>query len=377
MAPPGDVPSPVAGGTTAVAGRKPWSLGRKLGFGAMVAGSIAGLVWLTRAPHEDTAARRATPANGARVGEIGEGWTPVRPPPPSPPPPPPPPAQQAAARVPSDPFVPPPPAATAAAAGGVQRVRIDAFQAGSGGARGGAGANAPAEGGGAAAGAGSGDELDQRLTRGADQGTAVARLLPDRDRFITMGTPMGCLPEGPINTDTPGAFRCRVTQPVFSTSGNVVLLDPGTWMVGTIGESMRRGARRAFGVVRRIETPQGCIVALRAPLADNLGEAGLEGEVDRHFFERFRGLALMALLDAAGQAAALAAANALAGDRSRGGISFYQFQGMGRQLGQGFADDTHIPPTLRRNQALPILVMAMQDIDMRGCYRLRRTEAAR
>jgi len=376
VAQPGDAPSPIAGGTTAVAGRKPWSLRRKLGFGAMVAGSIAGLVWLTGAPREETAARRATPSNEARVGEIGEGWTPIRPAPA--PAPPPPPAQAVAARAPPPPSgAPPPPAGTAAAmGGGVSRVRIDAFQAGSGGARGGTGANAPAEGGGPAPGAGSGDELDQRLARGADQDTAVARLLPDRDRFITMGTPMGCLPEGPINTDTPGVFRCRVTQPVFSTSGAVVLLDPGTWMVGTIGESMRRGARRAFGVVRRIETPQGCVVALRAPLADNLGEAGLDGEVDRHFFERFRGVALLALLDAAGQAAAIAAANALAGDRNRGGISFYQFQGMGRQLGQGFADDTNIPPTLRRNQALPILVMAMQDIDMRGCYRLRRTEAS-
>jgi type IV secretion system protein VirB10 len=376
VASPGETPSPIAGGTTAVAGRKPWSLGRKLGFGAMVIGSIAGLVWLTAAPREDTAARRATPVNGARVGEIGEGWMPIRPAPA--PAPPPPSAQQVAARAPPPPSAaPPPPAATAAAAGGVQRVRIDAFQASSGGARSGSGANAPAEGGGTAAGAGSGDELDQRLARGVGQETAVARMLPDRDRFITMGTPMGCLPEGPINTDTPGAFRCRVAQPVFSTSGNVVLLDPGTWMVGTIGESVRRGARRAFGVVRRIETPQGCIVALRAPLADSLGEAGLDGEVDRHFFERFRGLALMALLDASSQAAAIAAANALVGDRSRGGVNFYQFQGMGRQLGQGFADDTNIPPTLRRNQALPILVMAMQDIDMRGCYRLRRMEAPR
>jgi type IV secretion system protein VirB10 len=361
-----------------MAGRQPWSTKTKWLMGVMVAGSLGGLIWLSAAPSDDGAAARQQSGNGDRVGEIGTNWSPIvdR----APPPPLPGPTQLAAARAPELRGAPPPPQAAVATGGRpVSRTPISAFQASAAGAREVTGGGGAGEAGQAVTGAGGGDDLDQRLSRGADQDTAVATMLPDRDRFITMGTPMGCLPESPINTDTPGPFRCRVTHPVYSTSGAVPLLDAGTWLVGTISESVRRGSRRAFGVMRRIETPQGCIVRLRAPVADQMGEAGLDGEVDNHFFERFRGLAAMALLDAAGQAAAIGAAQALTGggNQQSGGVSLYQFQGMGRQLGQGFADDTNIPPTLRRNQALPILVMAMQDIDMRNCFRLRRTEYGR
>lgn len=377
MTVPDNPPSPVAGGSTRMAGRQPWSTKAKWAMGAMVAGSLGGLIWLSSAPSGGDGAARQQSGNGDRVGEIGANWSPIvdR----SPPPPPPGPTQLATARTPEPRGAPPPAPQAAATTGGrpMSRTPISAFQASAAGARE-AGPNNGGDAAQAAAGAGSaggGDDLDQRLARGTDQDTAVATMLPDRHRFITMGTPMGCLPESPINTDTPGPFRCRVTHPVYSTSGAVPLLDAGTWMVGTVSESVRRGSRRAFGVMRRLETPQGCIVRLRAPVADQMGEAGLDGAVDNHFFERFRGLALMALLDTASQAAAIGAAQALTGGgQQSGGVSLYQFQGMGRQLGQGFADDTNIPPTLRRNQALPILVMAMQDIDMRNCFRLRRVE---
>ena len=38
-------------------------------------------------------------------------------------------------------------------------------------------------------------------------------------------------------------------------------------------------------------TPQGCLVKLRSSLGDQLGTPGIDGEVDTHFFERFRGVA--------------------------------------------------------------------------------------
>ncbi len=217
--------------------------------------------------------------------------------------------------------------------------------------------------------AGTSDRLNARLNAGEDADTAVATLLPDRNLFLTMGTPIPCILEQPIRTDVPGPFRCKVPSPVYSTSGAVPLLDRHTWVFGRVAEAMERGSSRAFGVITRLETPQGCLVKLRAPIGDQLGTPGIDGEIDTHFFERFRGVALLALLDIASQTAAIAASNAIGNDN---GISFNQFQQGSRQLGEGsFGDDVNIPSTLATHQARNIVVMAMQDIDMRQCFKLR------
>lgn len=366
-----------------VAGRTPLSGRMKALVGTLGVASAAGIFWLmSQGLQRDPAAEGGRPLQAERVGEVGERWAPI---PREVPPPPPPPVQPVAMAPP-----PRPPSAIGGAASpfapralGPPRVAIAAFEASAGPAslpptRTGS-AGTPGLVPGATAGPGGAlprDTLADRLDAGDDMATAVATLLPDRHLFITMGTPMACIPEQPINTDQPGPFRCKVAAPVYSTSGAVPLLDAGTWFVGQVRESLQRGRRRAFAVMTRLETPQGCLIRLRAPVADQLGEAGLDGEVDTHFWERFRGLAAVAFLDAASQAAATAAANALA---RRGGnsVSFNTFGGLGRQAGRGFAEDTDIPPTLRRNQAQPILVMTMQDLDLRPCFRLQTREAGR
>jgi type IV secretion system protein VirB10 len=212
------------------------------------------------------------------------------------------------------------------------------------------------------------DRLDDGLRAGRDGGTVKATMLPDRHLFMTMGTPIPCILEQPINTEVPGPFRCKVKGPVYSTSGAVPLLDDGTWAFGRVSQHLERGMTRAFAVVTRLETPQGCLVKLRASLGDQLGTPGVDGEVDTHFFERFRGVAMIALLDAVGQAAAIAASNAVGAES---GISFNQFESGTRDLAKGsYGGDLDIPPTLKTAQARQVLVMAVDDIDMRGCFRL-------
>ena len=218
------------------------------------------------------------------------------------------------------------------------------------------------------------DPLSRQL-RAEDQPNAVAYRLPDRNRFLTEGTPLPCIPDAPITSDVSGAFRCKVRGDVLSTSGNVPLLDDGTWISGRVGEGLRRGQRRLFVTFTKIETPDGCQIRIRSPGADALGQAGLDGEIDNRFFQRFGGYLAVAFLDAAMQGAVLAASNAAG---RRGGFQFFQFQNAGRQGGrEAFQDDFNVPSTLYRNQAEPIVVRLTQDVDMRPCYRLRTVERAR
>lgn len=215
----------------------------------------------------------------------------------------------------------------------------------------------------------SADRLDDNLSSGTDGGTIRATVLPDRHLFLTMGTPIVCDMQQAIDTQLPGPFRCKVKGDVKGASGAVTLLDDGTWAFGRISKTVERGMDRAFAVVTRLETPTGCLVKLRAPVGDQLGAAGIAGDIDTHFFERFRGIALMAFLDAAGQAAAIAASNAIG---ANSGISFNQFESGSRQLSQGtFSDDVNIPSTLKRSQAATVLVMPIDDIDMTPCFSLR------
>lgn len=217
--------------------------------------------------------------------------------------------------------------------------------------------------------------LAQRVGTPSPPDTAVAGLLPDRNLFLAMGTPIPCATESPIRTDVPGILRCKTAKPVKGASGLVDLLDPGTWAIIEIGVPMARGSSRAFGVVKRLQTPQGCVVNIASPIADQIGTAGLDGDIDTHFWERFQGYMMVAFLDMVSQTAALAASNALS--KSTGGgnsLSFNQFGSIGGNLGrESFGTDQNIPPTLSTPQSRNIVVMSMQDIDMRGCFSLRKS----
>ena len=225
-----------------------------------------------------------------------------------------------------------------------------------------------------AAATGEADPLSRRLSA-EDQPTAVAYRLPDRNLFLTEGTPIPCVPDAPITSDVAGSFRCRVPEPgVLSDSGNVTLIDGGAWISGRVGEGLRRGQRRLFVTFTKISS-KGCEVRIRAPGADALGQAGLDGEIDNKFMQRFGAYIGMAFLDGAMQAAVLAASNAAG---RNGSLNFYQFQNAGRQGGRDiFAEDASVPSTLYRNQAEPVVVRITQDVDMRPCYRLRMREGVR
>jgi type IV secretion system protein VirB10 len=353
--PPPPIASPVAGGSA------PSWRRRALLWGAGIV-AVGGVLWLT-APsrrHEDSPGK---PASFEVPGQIGAAFEAARTP------------REATVSLPVPRATPASVAADAInqrtyrpaplmAFGGPQDIDRGHGKPGSGG---------PGTGGAAEA-AGT-DALSARL-RAEDQPTAVATQLPDRNLFLTEGTPIPCVPDSPITSDVEGAFRCKLPEAVWSTSGAVPLLDAGTWIVGRVGAGLRRGQRRLFAVMTRVETPQGCLIRIRAPAADALGQAGLDGEIDTHFFQRFGAYLGMAFLETGMQAAVLAASNAAG--RNNGGVSFYQFQTAGQQGGQSlFAEDAAIPSTLYRAQAQPIVVRLTQDIDMRTCFRLQPREAAR
>ena len=213
------------------------------------------------------------------------------------------------------------------------------------------------------------DTMATRL-RSSRLSSARATRMEHPELTVVQGTRIPCLPEQPIDSTVAGFFSCLVDVDVRGFTGNVVLMERGTRIVGEVRSALARGSRRLFVVMTQATTPTGVEISLDSPGADILGQAGLEGEVETHFFERFRGAMLLAFIDTGLQAAALVASNALA--QERGGVSINQFQSGGRQAANtALESDINIPPTLRRNQAVPMTVFVARKLDFSGVYRLR------
>lgn len=196
---------------------------------------------------------------------------------------------------------------------------------------------------------------------------ARAGLLVDRDLFITRGTFLNCALETAISSDVPGMTSCRLTRDVYSTSGNVLLLERGSRITGQYQGGLRRGQARIFVLWNRIETPTGVIVNLDSPGTDALGRSGHSGYIDTHFWERFGGAILLSLIDDFGTALA----NTTRSDNGDT-IQFSSTSGAAQDaMATAVEDSINIPPTLNKNQGEHINIFVARDLDFRGVYELR------
>jgi type IV secretion system protein VirB10 len=211
------------------------------------------------------------------------------------------------------------------------------------------------------------DALSSRL-RPSRMASARATVLQNPELTVPVGTRIPCIPEMPVDSAVAGFFSCITPMDVRGSTGTVVLMERGTRIVGEVRSGLARGSRRLFVVMTQALTPGGVQMELNSPGADVMGQAGLDGEVDSHFFERFRGAMLLAFLDTGLQAAATVASNAL---NSSDGVTFNQFQSGGqRATSQALEADINIPSTLRRNQAEPMTVFVARNLDFSDVYRL-------
>jgi type IV secretion system protein VirB10 len=213
-----------------------------------------------------------------------------------------------------------------------------------------------------------------------DEGTLAARLkptvadvttatmLPHPDMLITKGTTIGCTLTTAINTELAGFVKCVLPEAVRGTTGNVILLDRGTTVVGEIQSSVAQGQKRVFILWDRAETPDHAVISLESPGADALGRAGMDGRVHSHFWQRFGGALMLSVVDGALQAGTALASNAGGGDSK----SFNSFQSNGKQISQdGLQGQVNIPPTLEKNQGANVTLFVARDIDFSSIYNLR------
>jgi type IV secretion system protein VirB10 len=212
-----------------------------------------------------------------------------------------------------------------------------------------------------------GGELQQKM-QPLRLEAAMAGKLGDRNYLLTQGSMIDCVLETRMITTQPGMTACYTTRDIYSANGRVVLLDRGSKVIGHYQGGITQGQARIFVLWSRIETPKGIIINLDSPGTGSLGEGGVGGYVDTHFWERFGGAMLLSLVDdfASGMTQRMANAN----NKSQTNFSSTTNNAQ-TMAAEALKNSINIPPTLYKNQGERISIFVARDLDFRSVYELK------
>ena len=179
---------------------------------------------------------------------------------------------------------------------------------------------------------------------------ALARRISLDDR-IAEGKMLAATLETALSSDLPGKLRAVVTSDVWSEDGSRKLILKGSRLIGDYRSGLVRGQTRVFVIWTRLLEPDGTDVAIGSPGTDDLGRAGLTGDIDQHFVERFGAAFLLPLIGSATTA-------------SQGGNTFVinTSQGFGQVAQDSLQDSINIPPTIYVDQGSPVQVFVARDL---------------
>lgn len=193
--------------------------------------------------------------------------------------------------------------------------------------------------------------------------TVPAQRLPTQRLLLPRGTFIDCTLESAIDSSLPGLTSCVTATDTFGADGKVVLLERGTRLTGETRGQVAQGMARVFVLWTLARTPTGVVLPLDSPGADALGRAGLPGQVDRHFWERFGAAVLLSMLQGGVQAAVQSG--------NGGGTVIYNPGTTEGVLTESLKGTLDIPPTVKIANGERIQVMVARDLDFRPVYEVR------
>ena len=196
----------------------------------------------------------------------------------------------------------------------------------------------------------------------------AASVLPTRRFLLSRGAFIDCTLETAIDSTLPGMTTCVTATDTFSADGTVVLLERGTKLVGETRGQVQQGAARIFVLWDEARTPTGVVVPLRSPGTDELGRAGVSGEVNRHFWDRFGAAILLTVINGVVQGAVQS--------QSTGSSVIVSPTSTSDVMTEVLRNTVNIPPTVTKAQGERIQVFVARDVDFRAVYALRVSSAS-
>lgn len=199
--------------------------------------------------------------------------------------------------------------------------------------------------------------------------TGVTRLNLDSNLYIPVDRYIPCSMMRKFVSDIAGNISCLISQDVYSANNHVKLIPAGTVARGVYRSgTLKHGQGRMFIAWSELRTPDKLII----PLVDTqavgqLGENGVAGWIDSHFWERFGNAMMLSIVD---DVMAAAADNVPSTD-SDTDYTENSREAMADMAKTALENSINIPPTMYLNQGDVIGIMTGADIDFSGVYRLR------
>jgi type IV secretion system protein VirB10 len=190
--------------------------------------------------------------------------------------------------------------------------------------------------------------------------SATATIMGNRDHMIGQGKLIDGVLETALNSDQPGMVRALVNVDIYGDSGRRVLLPRGTRIVGRYDSGVVKGQTRVFIVWQRVMRPDGVDLAIESPGADELGRAGMSGDVDNHFWRMFGAATLLSVVGTGSATVGVSPTQ----DQNNSVASFRQgvADSFTRNAGSVLDRYIDIKPTIKVDQGQMIKIFVSKDL---------------
>lgn len=189
--------------------------------------------------------------------------------------------------------------------------------------------------------------------------TAIAMPTGNTVYKILQGKVIRATLESAINTTLPGRIRALVSHDVYGETGREVLIPRGSRIVGEYNNDIKNGQTRVFVMWPRVMRTDGIDIALGSAGTDNLGRAGIAGDIESRFFQRFGSAALMSVI---GVGAALSGSETQVATPA-GNLQNRLANSFQVTAGQDVERYADIPDTHSTDQGRTILIYVAKDLD--------------
>lgn len=189
--------------------------------------------------------------------------------------------------------------------------------------------------------------------------------------LLSKGTYIGCSLNTRVVSTIAGGISCTISQNVYSSNGNVLLIERGSIVTGYFNSGqLKNGMNRIFVTWQEIKTPKNIIIPVYSGASDELGGSGMVGEVDNHYLERFGASILLSVIDDAFNVLL----NGGTGTRDNKNTDYTEST---RETTKEMASIAlekfiNIEPTLYKNQGDLVGIYVNKDIDFSKVYSLKR-----
>jgi type IV secretion system protein VirB10 len=211
----------------------------------------------------------------------------------------------------------------------------------------------------------SGGSFEDKLA-GTEFAPARAYLVPPRKYLLRHNTYARCVLYTEIVTDHPGLIDCRLTNPLYSADGTVVLAEAGDILTGEQRVEVKPGQSRVFTSWTELETSSGVRARLNSLGAGPLGASGTDAWIDNHYAKRFGGAVMLSFIQDAFQTMS----NATAKNNST--YSFDNSSSNAEDMAsKALENSINIPPTAFIPPGTVLTVIVARDIDFSSVFTTR------